>query len=388
MADKKGFWKGALFGALAMFLACAIIGIILFGDKWDIVEFVTERKLASIHKLIEQNYLYYDELNEEQLQDAIIKGYVEGLGEPYSKYYSKEETRQLVESTTGEFGGIGATISQNLTSKVATFVIIHEDMPAQEAGFMVGDRIYKVNGEDVSGMDLDSITSKVRGDVGTSVEITVIRGDDNKEYTAMVTRDVIKQETVRHEMKEGQLGYIRISEFEDVTKKQFEDALSDLTEQDMKGLVIDLRRNPGGNLDTVCDILDLILPKGDIVSIKDRNGKGKTFTSDERRQLEVPLVVLIDGYSASASEIFAGAVQDHGIGTLVGTTTYGKGIVQNIYGLLDGTAVKITKSEYFTPKGRNIHGIGIVPDVEVKYEYDEANPSADNQLEKALELLR
>ena len=388
MANKKGFWKGALFGALAMFLACAIIGIILFGDKWDIVEFVTERKLAYIHKLIEQNYLYYDELNEEQLQDAILKGYVEGLGEPYSKYYSKEETLQLVASTTGEFGGIGVTISQNLASKVATFVIIHEDMPAQEAGFMVGDRIYKVNGEDVSGMDLDSITAKVRGEVGTSVEITVIRGDDNKEYTATLTRDVVKQETVRHEMKEGKLGYIRISEFEDVTEKQFKDALSDLTEQDMKGLVIDLRSNPGGNLDTVCEILDLILPKGDIVSVKDRNGKGKTITSDERRKLEVPLVVLIDGHSASASEIFAGAVQDYGIGTLVGTTTYGKGIVQNIYGLLDGTAVKITKSEYFTPKGRNINGIGIVPDVEVKYVYDEANPTADNQLEKALELLR
>ena len=189
-------------------------------------------------------------------------------------------------------------------------------------------------------------------------------------------------------MKDGKLGYMRVSGFEEVTVEQFEDALTDLTEQGMEGLVIDLRSNPGGNLTTVCEMLDTILPKGDIVSIKDRNGKGKTYTSDEKHRLNVPLVVLIDGNSASASEIFAGAVQDYGIGTLVGTTTYGKGIVQNIYSLPDGTALKITCSEYFTPNGRNIHGIGISPDVEVKYEYDEANPSADNQLEKALELLR
>lgn len=156
----------------------------------------------------------------------------------------------------------------------------------------------------------------------------------------------------------------------------------------MTGLVVDLRNNTGGNLDTVCDILDLILPKGTIVSIKDRNGNGQVYSSDEEHKLEVPLVVLTNGYSASASEIFAGAVQDYQIGTLVGTKTYGKGIVQNIYSLGDGTALKLTSSEYFTPNGRNIHGIGIEPDVEIEYEYDEANPSRDNQLEKAMEVLK
>lgn len=391
MEDKKKFWKGALCGALAMFLACMILvgtSFVIYFTRDRVVSRTTENKLKYIYQLIKSNYLYYDELDESKLQDAILRGYVEGLEEDYSVYYDAEETRSLFESTSGEFGGIGVTISQDINTMVASFVTIHKNAPGEEAGFLAGDQVYKVNGEDVTGMDLDSITAKIRGEVGTSVEITVLRGADMEEYTATVTRALIKNETVTYEMKEGKLGYMRVSGFEEVTVDQFKNALNDLTKQDMKGLVIDLRNNPGGNLDTVCEVLDFILPKGDIVSIKDRNGEGKTYTSDERHRLDVPLVVLINGYSASASEIFAGAVQDYGIGTLVGTSTYGKGIVQNIYKLPGGTALKITSSEYFTPKGRNIHGIGISPDVEVKYVYDEANPSADNQLEKALELLR
>ena len=240
----------------------------------------------------------------------------------------------------------------------------------------------------MTGQDLNNVVAKIKGEEGTQVEITVLRGENMEEYTATATRKVVEVHTVEHEMKSDGIGYIRITEFDSVTYDQFASALEDLEAQGMTGLVIDLRDNPGGNLDTVCDILDLILPEGTIVSTKDKNGEGETYTSDEEHKLEIPLSVLTNGNSASASEIFAGAVQDYGVGTLVGTTTFGKGIVQQIFPLTDGTSIKLTISEYFTPKGRNIHGTGIDPDVEVEYEYNEEDPVADNQLEKAIEIVK
>lgn len=391
----KNFWKGALFGALAMFVVCLVAGgmIAIFslvgnGGQDGIVTQKTEKKLELIRTLIEHNYLYSDDLDEEVLQDSLVSGYVSGLREPYSVYYNEAETTALFESTSGTFGGIGVVIMQDRTSGLVTFTNIYENAPGDKAGFQAGDIVYKVNGEDVTTLDLDTIVSKIRGEVGTKVQITVLRGDDMEEYTGTATRALIENDTVNSEMKSDQIGYIQITGFEDVTYSQFEKALDELKSQGMKALVIDLRSNPGGNLETVCQMADLILPKGDIVSIKDKNGKGKVYQSDENTKLDVPLAVLINGYSASASEIFAGAVQDYKIGTLVGTTTYGKGIVQNIYSLGDGTTLKITSSEYFTANGRNIHGKGIEPDVEIEYVYDEANPDADNQLEKALEILK
>lgn len=394
---KTGFWKGVFCGAIVMLL----VGFVIRGaeskdkdsllpnlsDGSGIVSDTTLLKLEKIQQMIDQIYLYPDQVDEAALQDSILKGYVAGLNEPYTIYYNEEETTQLFESTSGTFGGIGVAIMQDRTTGLATFTTIYKDCPGEKAGFKTGDIVYKVNGEDVSGMDLDSIVTRIRGEVGTEVEITVIRGDKSEEYTATATRALIENNTVEYEMKDGKIGYIQLTAFEEVSFKQFEAALDDLAQQGMKGLIVDLRNNTGGNLNTVCEILDLILPKGTIVSIKDKNGNGQTFSSDEAHKLNVPLVVLTNGYSASASEIFAGAVQDYKIGTLVGTKTYGKGIVQNIYNLGDGTSLKITSSEYFTPNGRNIHGIGIEPDVTIEYKYDEANPNADNQLDKAIEML-
>lgn len=389
MEKKKGsFWKGVLCGAIAVLVVCGIGFVVLFKSLGGVVTGETETKLGMIRSIIDAVYLYADEIDESALQDSIVRGYVSGLQEPYTVYYDEKETTALFESTSGTFGGIGVVIMQDRTTGLATFTTIYDGGPGQKAGFRSGDILYKVNGEDVSAMDLDSIVSRIRGEVGTEVEITVIRNDAGEEYTGVAVRELIENSTVEYEMKDGKTGYIQLTAFEDVTYEQFEKALEDLTGQGMTGLIVDLRNNTGGNLDTVCDILDLILPEGTIVSIKDRNGKGKVYSSDEEHRLEVPLVVLTNGYSASASEIFAGAVQDYGIGTLVGTKTYGKGIVQNIYSLGDGTALKITGSEYFTPNGRNIHGIGIEPDVEIEYEYDENNPQRDNQLEKAMEVLK
>lgn len=394
---KNQFWKGALCGALAMLVVSLVVGgtMTIFSlieksslsdDENGIVTNETLEKLELIQEYIDEIYLYSDDVDAQVLQDYLIKGYVSGLQEPYTVYYNEAETTELFESTSGTFGGIGVGIMQDTTSGLVTFTQIYKDSPGEKAGFKEGDIVYKVNGEDVTSQDLDTIVLQIRGEIGTDVEITVIR--DGEEYTGTATRALIENDTVEYEMKDGKIGYVQVTEFEDVTLKQFEEALDDLNKQGMKGLVIDLRSNPGGNLSTVVDMCDLILSEGTIVSIKDKNGNNKVYTAEKDNKLNVPLVVLINGYSASASEIFAGVVKDHELGTLVGTTTYGKGIVQNIYPLGDGTSLKVTGAEYFTPNGTNIHGVGIEPDVEIEYEYDENNPEKDNQLEKAIEVLK
>lgn len=384
---KKGFFRGALCGALAMLIVVMIFDV-LFNGNQSVLTNSTEKKLSTIYRLINTDFLYTDEMSEEILNEAAIKGYVEGLGDPYSVYYDAEETKSLMESTSGEFGGIGVGLTQNIDTMIISFTNVYEDSPGERAGFKEGDILYKVNGEEVTGQDLDQVVSKIRGEKGTEVEITVLRGEQMEEYSGIAIRDMIEATTVSSELLEDSIGYIAVSGFEKVTYHQFEAAIEELKTQGMSGLIVDLRNNPGGNLSTVCEMTDLILPKGIIVYTENKNGKKQMEMSDEEHQLDLPLVVLVNGNSASASEIFAGAVQDYGAGKIVGTTTYGKGIVQQIYSLSDGTALKITTSEYFTPNGRNIHGKGIVPDVVVEYEYDEANPEADNQLQAAIDILK
>lgn len=387
MGNKKSFIIGALLGALTASAAFIYVGINLFGED-GAIDARTQQKIEAIQDMIEDEYLYSDEVSQEELRDATIKGYVSGLGDPYSVYYNEEETTSLFEETTGEFGGIGVVITQDYTTGIITFTTVYENSPGEAAGLLDGDILYKVNGQDISGMDLDHVVSQIRGEKGTTVELTVLRGENMEEYTGVATRDIIEVNTVAYEMKGDSIGYISISGFEKVTYHQFEEALLELSKQNMKGLVIDLRNNPGGNLSTVCEMLDLLLPEGIIVYTEDKNGNKEVISSDEEQLVTVPMAVLVNGNSASASEIFAGAVQDYEIGKIVGTTTYGKGIVQNIYTMTDGTSLKLTTSEYFTPDGRNIHGKGIEPDIVVEYEYDEANPEADNQLEAALDCLK
>lgn len=387
MENHKSFIKGALCGALVtLLIAAVLLAPRLMGGK--VVTADTEYKLEMIRHLIEKEYLYEDEIDETQLQELLMKGYVAGLGDPYSVYYTEEETKKLTEMTTGEFVGIGAVLSQDKETGQVTLRELYEDSPAEKAGLLEGDIFYKVDGEDVTGLDLDTIVSKIRGEKGTTVEIIVLRGENREEYSCTAKRDTVVSKTVAYEMKENQIGYIYVSGFEQVTGSQFEEALNHLNAQGMQAVIIDLRENPGGNLSTVCDMLDLILPEGRIVSTKDKNGKEEVIYSDEERKLSLPMAVLINGNSASASEIFAGAVKDYGIGTLVGTKTYGKGIVQNVFRLNDGTSLKLTVSEYCTPNGNHIHGIGVEPDIVVEYEYDETNPERDNQLEAAMEALQ
>ena len=390
MKDKKSFIKGALCGALAVLL---IVGLVSCGLRAG--SFVagtgrhsadTDKKMSVLKGLIDKNYL--GEVDEEELEEGIYKGFISGLSDPYSVYYDEEETRMLVETTEGEYDGIGAVLSQDVKTGIVTLVQIYEGSPAMEAGLQDDDILYKVGDLEVTGKDLTEVVSHIKGEKGTEVQLTVYRGDDRKEVTVTAVRNTIQAQTIKYEMLEDQIGYVAVSEFDLVTYEQYEQALEDLKNQGMKGLVVDLRNNPGGNLSTVCEMLDLMLPDGLIVYTEDKDGNRQETKSDAGRRFELPLTVLMNGNSASASEIYAGAIQDYGIGTIVGTQSYGKGVVQQIFDLKDGTCVKLTIAEYFTPKGRNINGKGITPDVEIEYEKNEEDPEADNQLDQALEVLK
>ena len=390
MKNKKGFLQGALCGALAMLLVAGLVSCGLkmkdSGSGKDAVDSSTQKKVSELKELIDQNYM--GDVEEKQLEEGIYKGFISGLDDPYSVYYDEEETKSLYETTEGEYQGIGAVLSQNMNTGIITLVQIYDDSPAMRAGLKDNDILYKVNGEEVTGVELTEVVSHIKGEKGTTVEMTVLRGADNEEVTVTATRDTVEAQTVKYRMMDGQIGYVSVSEFDSVTYDQYQKALKDLEGQGMKGLVVDLRNNPGGNLNTVCDMLDLMLPKGLIVYTEDKDGNRQEASSDDENQFTLPLAVLVNGNSASASEIYAGAIQDYGIGDIVGTQTYGKGVVQQIFDLKDDTCVKLTIAKYFTPKGRSINGKGITPDVEVEYEADENNPEADNQLDKAVETIK
>ena len=393
---KRRFGAGFAAGALSVLLigicAWGAIGILRGGFPFgtyasgQVSENDVSAKLDLLNSLIDQYYLYEGEVDEDALAEGIYSGYTAALGDPYTEYYDREETAALMESTSGEFSGIGATMTQNTDGPGAVITAVYEGSPAAEAGLQAGDVISKVDGNDVSGMDLDSIVSLIKGEKGTEVKITALRYGQEIETAAV--RDIIQMQTVDSVMLDDQVGYISVSEFDDVTYDQFKSALDSLEAQGMAGLVIDLRNNPGGNLDTVTDMLKLLLPEGPIVSITDKNGDTEEITCDGSNEFTKPLAVLVNQYSASASEVFCGAVQDYGIGSIVGVTTFGKGVVQQLMDLGDGTCLKVTIAEYYTPSGRSINGIGVEPDVEVEYVYDAENPEADNQLETAAETVR
>ena len=386
MEHKKGFIKGALTGALLTLLVVSLAACGLQHINEGIISSDTETKLSYLKKLIDETYLH--DVKEKDLNEGIYKGYVEGLGDQYSAYYDKKETKELTESLDGSFSGIGAVMTQDASSGVITITRVYDDSPAKKAGIKTGDILYRVEEKTVTGKDLDKVVSWIKGKKGTKVNLTLLRGTNSDKIKVTATRDVINVETVKYKVLENQIGYISISEFDSVTGAQFAKALKQLQKKNIEGLVVDLRNNPGGSLSTVCDILDSILPKGLIVYTKDKNGKKEEYTSDEKHRLNLPMSVLVNGQSASASEIFAGAVQDYGKAEIIGTQTYGKGVVQNLFDLKDGTCVKLTTSEYFTPKGRNIDGKGITPDVKIEYKYNAKDPKVDNQLDKAVSVVK
>lgn len=350
----------------------------------------TIAKLQALEETIEQ-YFFLHEVSDEELQNGMFKGLLSALDDPYSEYYTAEELTSMMEQSQGIYYGIGAYVQLDKITGLPKISGVIDGSPAQDANLRANDLIYEVDGVSTYGLNLTEAVALIKGPEGTEVEITLIREGENDYVTLTLTRQKVESPTVEFRMLEDGMAYIQVTEFDDVTVDQFAEALAMARGSDAEGIILDLRGNPGGNLGAVVDMCNMILPKGMIVYTEDKNGERVEYKCDGKRELELPLVVLVDMNSASAAEIMAGAIKDYGIGTLVGTTTFGKGIVQQIMSFRDGSAVKITISAYYTPKGKNIHGIGIEPDVICEFDgeaYYGSEDHPDNQLEKAKEVLR
>ncbi len=366
------------------YLHLALDGIYVTGtssNESDGIGSKVEAKLNALDSVLDSNF-YFDDVDDEAAENSIYKAYLAAYGDKYTVYYTPEEYKSMLESTTGTFYGIGAVCQKSDDGGVLV-VEPYEDAPAYKAGVRKGDRIITVDGKDVTDMDLSAAVALIKGDKGTQVNLTVVR--DGNELTFSITRDAVNVQTVEYEMEEDSIGYIAISQFDDVTTEQFKKALSELEKQGMKGLIVDIRSNPGGVLSVVVDICDQIVPKGLIVYTEDADGNRKEYNGTSSTELNIPMAVLVDGNSASASEIFAGVVQDYGKAKIIGTQTFGKGIVQTIQPLTDGSAIKYTVAKYYTAKGQDIHGHGVTPDIVVEYD---ADSETDNQFDAALEYVK
>ena len=386
--EKKQFIKGIIAGVLLSTLV--VVGFKfatgdIFGKN---IDKATAIKLQNIDRLIEEKYLYSDKIDQNALKEGMIKGYIQGLGDPYSAYYDKKEFKELTESTEGTFYGIGAQFNTATNEGFLTVVNVYEGSPAKKAGIRAGDVLTKVDGKDVGGMSAESVVSRIKGKNGSKVKLTFTRNKKDT-YTVDVKREKIEVPTVAYRMQRDNIGYIQITEFTGETATQFNDAFVKLEKQGMVGLVIDLRNNPGGRVDTTGKILDKLLGKGPLVKVKDKNGKEEVLIdSDEKHKWNKPIVVLINGYSASASELFAGAMQDYEAATIIGTKSYGKGVVQQIFSINDGTGVKLTIAEYFTPKGHVVNKKGITPDIKVEETRKTPEDPNDAQLLKGFEVVK
>ncbi len=350
------------------------------GQRYDAIE----EKIDKMDKLISSYYLNPEDIDLDKLEQGIYAGYVAGLEEDYTTYYTPEEFASVMESTSGKYSGIGAYVSQNMSTGLITIVKPFEGGPAAEAGIQKDDILYAVEGEEVSGEDLNMVVAKLKGEEGTAVQVTIYRALEDRYIDVEVTRAVVNVPTVTYRMLEDGIGYIQISEFGEVTAEQFAAAAEDLEAQGAQSLIFDLRDNGGGLLDSVCDILDRVLPKELLVYTEDKDGNREEEWALDDDRIDMPMAVLVNGNTASASEIFTGALKDYDEAEIIGTTTFGKGIVQSIIPMADGSAVKLTSAKYYTPSGVCIHGTGIEPDQVVEYDRE---AEEDNQLQAAVDYL-
>ncbi len=422
--NKNKFWKGVLVGTLiTAFCAMAVVGIA--SGIWLVARStkgtgsgasgessgshiiaeheVTDEemelyeigyKLDYIEKLIDTYFLFDEETEREDPMDWMYIGYVASLRDPYSSYYSEEEYQSLIESTEGEYCGIGVMVSQNVYTGIVTVVKVFKDAPADIAGMLPGDIITAVEGMDISGMDLSLVVSDhIKGEEGTEVSLTVYRESIDDYVDLTMTRRIVQNPTVEYEMLEEKIGYIALSSFEDVSTAQFISAVDELEEQGMQGLIVDLRNNGGGVVSAAEGIADYLIPDGkDIVSFKGKGVEDSTYVAQDGHQMDVPMVVLVNSESASASEVLTGALKDHELATVVGTKTFGKGIAQGIFPLPDGSALKLTTAYYYVPSGECIHKEGIEPDVLVELDKEletlvEIPKEDDNQIRAAIDVL-
>ena len=349
-------------------------------------------KVIQVENYIKQNYL--GDVDDEKLLDGQLKGMLQSLGDPYSNYMTREEFTSLIEQTSGTFGGIGVVVTPG-DDNLITVVSPIEGTPGERAGIKSGDKIIKVNGKEFLAENMDAAVKVMKGEPNTKVVLTIMR--ENKEgkndsFDLEIIREMIRVITVKSNIIDDNIGYIKISSFDDLTYKDFKEELDKLGRHNIEGLIIDLRNNPGGLLNRTVQIADELLGEGIVVYTQTKDGK-KEYEKSGKSMVNYPLVVLVNEGSASASEILSGAIKDHKRGVLIGTTTFGKGIVQRIQDLDDGSGLKLTISEYFTPNGINIHGIGIEPDIVVELPEDVQvigvdNLKEDNQLRRAIEEIK
>lgn len=420
MDSKNKFWRGVMVGVLVTALVCLITvgasaGIYMFGrrviDNQTQVQVQTEgtpsqaqepvnfenvtKKLEQIQDIIDKKYLFEEKIDTSEEEAGIYQGFLSGLNDPYAVYYTPDELTSFLDETNGSYCGIGALVSQNVQTGVSTIVRVFEGSPAEEAGILPGDALYKVDGTEVVGMDLSLLVNNyVKGEEGSQLTITVYRENSGEYKDITLTRRPIDVQTVSGKMLDEEIGYISVAEFERVTADQFKSKIEELQGKGMKRLIIDLRNNPGGEVTTVVSMADYILKDGGrILTVANKKGTEETYDAEDGHSLEIPMVVLVNGNSASASEVFTGAMKDYGVATIVGTKTFGKGIVQTLMPLSDGSAIKLTTDHYYTPNGNDIHGKGIEPDLEVELDEEAAQEvvipeEKDNQLQKAVEVVK
>ena len=386
----KEYAAGVLTGVLVVALAAGGVKFVQQRQYNGVLSDSSHvQKIEYLEKMIDQEYL--GEVDNAEMAEGIYAGLVYGLGDVYSRYYTADEYAQETASTDGAYAGIGVSIQKNKNGGVQ-IAECYEGGPGAEAGLQTGDVITAINDTDVTDMELSDVVSLIRENKDNTIVLTVFRENEEKSREISVDVTDVELPSVFGEMLDKKTGYIQITQFTGVTPQQYKDMFAELKDKGMERLVIDLRDNPGGLLTSVCDILREILPEGLIVYTEDKYGNREEENCDGKHQLDMPLAVLVNENSASASEIFAGAVQDHEVGTIVGTTTYGKGVVQELRQLSDGSAVKLTVSNYYTPNGNSINKVGIKPDVEVKLaaellNKDEITHEEDNQLQKALDVI-
>lgn len=347
-------------------------------------------KLERVYQYIKQNYI--GDLDDQAMIDGAIKGLVFGSGDKYGTYFTPEESEQFYSESEGKYAGIGVVVSIDEEKKILTVTQVYKNTPAENAGFLPGDILYKVDGEDVIGLHYSKVVEKVKGDEGTQVVVTVLR--DNKEIEMSMTRAIVIAERAEWKMVEGNIAYIKLYEFNGNCSELFHKGLKELIEQGAQGLILDLRYNPGGDKNIVVEIADTLLPKGPIITLIDNKGN-RIVDSSDANYLDIPLVVLVNEHSASASELLSGAIQDYeGIGVVLGETTYGKGVAQGFKSWTDGSMLRLTTNKYLTPNGNCPQDVGIIPDIEVVLDEEVSQNTEllttekDNQMREAIRVIK
>lgn len=396
---KNQIYKTIIIVAMSVFITFIVTALSLYtyfsknpilakGNLKDSKDIST--KLQSYREIIDKYYL--GEIDEEKLQEGAIKGYVEGLGDPYTEYISKEDMKDYLDDTMGNFVGIGIYMIKNTNQDRIQILSTIKNSPAEEAGIQAGDLILTVNGVNYSADDMTTASNNIKGEEGTKVKLEILRG--NQTLTFDITRKKVKVNQVEGKVLENKIGYIEFTSFDETTADDFKAKYEELEKQGITSLIIDLRNNGGGIVDEALDIADYIVDKDKVLLYEvDKDGKETVKKSKKDPIINLPIIILTNENTASASEILAGALKDLGKAKTVGTTTYGKGVIQQILQLSDGSGLKVTIEEYQTPNRNKIHKIGIEPDEKVELPEDLSNvinieESKDTQLQKAVEMLK